>query len=201
MAEVGSSVASLTKAERDQWYANLRAVVLGSGRLCWAYGDVAGCEGLATEVHHMMGRAPSVMLNVATYKCLCGSCHRWAGNQPTLARESGLSLHRNGPVPDLEASDVTERCRSEGCAAEIVWAITEKGQSIPLEAEGGRPKAHEGGSRGRIVWTGEMRGAAYVVEMLKEDAQVESLLDETPDEVWVSHFAYCPDAKGWRKRK
>jgi hypothetical protein len=189
---------SLTKAERDEWYANLRAVVLGGSDYCQARAT-PGCWERATEVHHAMGRAPSVMLNVATYRLLCGPCHRWAGDHPTMARRSGMSRHRNGPVPELEDGQMEVRCRS--CEAEIVWAITEGGQSIPLEAEGGKPRAHEGGPKGRIVWTGEYRGAALLVEMLREQDQAESLLDGVPEEIWVSHFAYCPDAKGWRKRK
>jgi len=189
---------SAKTAERDQWYANLRAVVLGEGRLCEAYSVAAGCEVWATEIHHAMGRAPSVMLNVATYRVLCGSCHRWAGANPKAARAEGLSLHRNGPVPDLQEGQMAEKCRS--CDAEIVWAITDKGRSIPLDAEDGRPKAHPGGSNGRIVWGGERRGVAYVVEVLGKDDQVESLLADGPPEVWVTHFASCPDSKGWRRR-
>lgn len=182
---------SAKTVERDRWYGKLRGVLLPVD--VWT--ECERCGGEATEVQHAMGRAPSVMLNVATWRFLCGPCHRFVTDHPARGRAEGFVLHRNGAIPELTKELAVKTCRS--CRAEIVWALTENGKSIPLDACDGVPLPHPGGDNGRIVPTGERRGEAIVVEILEKDAQVESLLG-TP-EVWVSHFATCPDAKSWKK--
>lgn len=63
------------------------------------------------------------------------------------------------------------KCR--GCGAEIIWAVTETGKRIPLDAKDER---------------------RFIVGVGKVDGQVEALLCKT----YQTHFATCPRATEFR---
>lgn len=70
------------------------------------------------------------------------------------------------------------RCRS--CAAEIIWAHTEKGKRIPLDAE-----PVEGGN----------------IELRDGIATIYGQAIFGTEALYVSHFATCPDAAEHRSRR
>jgi hypothetical protein len=74
-------------------------------------------------------------------------------------------------------------CRS--CRARIVWAVTEAGRRIPLDAEA------------------SPTGNLAQVEALADGTPVVAFLDpEAPEPEagrYLSHFATCPNAKEWRR--
>ena len=72
---------------------------------------------------------------------------------------------------------MTDRCRS--CKASIVWAITEKGHRIPLDAEP------------------TVAGNLVIVDGVARPPRID---DDVPFLQWVSHFATCPHADQHRKQ-
>lgn len=80
----------------------------------------------------------------------------------------------------------TSACRS--CSAPIRWARTPKGKMIPLDAEPNRD--------GRIR-LGHI-GGEEVALVLTDPAEIAAA--EFEGELYVSHFATCPQARDWRRR-
>jgi hypothetical protein len=72
---------------------------------------------------------------------------------------------------------MTDRCRS--CDAPIVWALTEKGARMPLDAE---PTP---------------AGSLVLVDGIARRPQIG---EDVPYLQYVSHFATCPNADRHRKR-
>jgi len=68
----------------------------------------------------------------------------------------------------------TSKCR--GCGAEIIWAITEQGKRIPLDAKDER---------------------RFIVGVNQADDEVEAVLCKT----YTTHFATCPKADQFRKER
>ena len=78
-------------------------------------------------------------------------------------------------------------CRS--CRAPIIWAMTERGKRMPLDADpytGPDPA-------GLFVFRFDGDGRPYVLAVTPEAAAA------LGDAVYRSHFASCPDAKRWRR--
>lgn len=190
-----------TPARKDQeaLYAALWAMWL-PGRRCEAkLGEAGPCLGGADQVHHAYGRNGARLLNVATFRAVCGPCHRALTDHRVNPYEVGpperrLSYHRY-EEPPLMAATPTE-CKA--CRATIVFASTPAGASIPLDADRTGPVPHPGTSvKGRVVLDQQhvlFDDGALRVRILKED--------EDPDpavEVWVSHFASCPEAGRFRR--
>lgn len=75
---------------------------------------------------------------------------------------------------------MTETCRS--CGAPVIWAKTEKGKSMPVDANAVDPP-----DTGNILLTLEdgVLTAKYVL---------------SASGLRLSHFATCPQAPSWRKR-
>lgn len=78
------------------------------------------------------------------------------------------------------------RCDAAECQAPIIWAVTERAKRMPVDAE---PT-----SRGNVVLhnTG---GPAPVAVVLKPDR----VFGRT--DLHTSHFATCPAAAGFRRRR
>ena len=55
---------------------------------------VAGCTGVATEVHHTAGRENGRLLVVEDFKATCRACHRWATDNSAEAIALGHSKSR-----------------------------------------------------------------------------------------------------------
>jgi hypothetical protein len=68
-----------------------------------------------------------------------------------------------------------EKCKS--CGAEIVWAKTQEGKTMPLNAR---------------------RVRAY---RLKELETGEPVAEPSDEPVYISHFLTCPQASQWSKGK
>lgn len=81
-----------------------------------------------------------------------------------------------------------DECRS--CKAKIVWAVTEQGKSMPVDAE-----PVEGGN---VYFVGSP--GSLVVRVLSDP---QPTLDEQTDSAdglrYLSHFATCPQADRWRR--
>lgn len=75
------------------------------------------------------------------------------------------------------------RCRS--CQAEIIWAKTPRGKSIPLDAQ--------------PTTDGNVMVADGVAHVLAPDQLAVSLDLYSPDERFTSHFASCPFASEHRR--
>lgn len=75
-------------------------------------------------------------------------------------------------------------CRT--CKAPVIWTTTTKGRRMPVDAE--PVQAHEGGSLFRLIEDDDEVLAEYVPA---------SQLAREPD-LYVSHFATCPNADAHR---
>lgn len=83
---------------------------------------------------------------------------------------------------------MSEKCRS--CGAPILWAITNRGKRIPLDAE---PTF-----RGNMVVEAKsVEQNGHMVEQLH--ANVVSPLFDSKQNRYMPHHASCPDAKRWRR--
>ena len=76
-----------------------------------------------------------------------------------------------------------ERCKS--CAARIVWAVTELGKRMPVDAD-----PHQAGN---ITLLPRPLGAplAHVLQRYET-------AEERP--LYRAHFVSCPNARDWRRR-
>lgn len=52
------------------------------------------CNHPATDLHHAAGRHGNNLIDVGKFRALCRDCHRWVEENPTAAKELGLSLNR-----------------------------------------------------------------------------------------------------------
>jgi hypothetical protein len=78
------------------------------------------------------------------------------------------------------------RCRS--CGAEIVWATTEAGKAMPLDAA---PTVE-----GNVAVTGAEKPVATVLAgLFLEEAR------SAGRELFMPHHATCPQGRAWRKKK
>lgn len=82
----------------------------------------------------------------------------------------------------------TVPCRTESCAAPMVWAVVEKsGKGVPIDVE---PNAE-----GAVYVVGETDdGRPLVAYGTKEHPPPEGVTRYT------SHFQTCPDAGAWSKK-
>jgi cytochrome c553 len=85
---------SRSTAERDARYTVERDAFLDEHQLCEAHWDQR-CTKVATEVHHMAGRARAVFFRKSWWLAVCGACHHAITTKPADAFERGLSFHRN----------------------------------------------------------------------------------------------------------
>jgi hypothetical protein len=86
--------------------------------------------------------------------------------------------------------DAVSACRS--CRAEIWWAETLAGKRIPVDAE---PAPD-----GNVVLLREGHGEAPPVVRVTSQAQADTLIPDVGTR-YVSHYATCPQAAEWRKRR
>lgn len=77
------------------------------------------------------------------------------------------------------------RCKS--CEMEIIWAETEKGKRMPVDAE-----PADNGNLRLVEREGDAPLAVY------DTAETEALFGD--DTRYLSHFATCSQAAGWRRR-
>jgi len=82
-----------------------------------------------------------------------------------------------------------QHCRS--CGAKILWAVTEKGKRMPLDAEpseaGNIFLQHRPNQNPLAVYTTEEQRKATKGTLMEH-------------RLFTSHFATCPQAKKWRKK-
>lgn len=191
--------------ERDRRYGQLHIVWFGDSPVCAAAGLLpqVECSGIATDVHHTMGRSARYMLDVATWLRLCRPCHRWVTDHPAEARAAGLSRHRRGEPPSMDAF---AHCRS--CHRPIYWAITTSGERIPLQADKETRKPVEfldDGTPGRIVAASSALTLFDGSPSTSTDLQVRVLTDgegvAVGEQVWLSHFVDCPFSDKHRKSR
>ncbi len=106
------------------------------------------------------------------------------------ARRAHLAHESTGGSPGCEWCVFTEdgfqthNCRS--CTRPIVWATTDDGKSIPVDASAD--------PEGNVVLTRTQFGGVRVTVLDQE-----SLFDDGTRR--KSHFATCPDADSWRSRR
>ncbi len=85
----------------------------------------------------------------------------------------------------------TPHCRS--CGAPIVWARTNSGKAMPVDAE----PVEDGNV---VLRTGpDQSVTAYVLS--KRDAEGIQLDMYVSRDLYVSHFTTCPTANTWRRRR
>ena len=81
------------KKQKDVEYSKLRKLYLESHPFCEA--KLSGiCTAEATDIHHMSGKIGDDYLDVNNFIALCRVCHVWVENNPTEAKELGLSKNR-----------------------------------------------------------------------------------------------------------
>jgi hypothetical protein len=81
------------KKQKDVEYSKLRKLYLESHPFCEA--KLPGiCTAEATDIHHMSGKIGDDYLDVNNFIALCRVCHVWVENNPTEAKELGLSKNR-----------------------------------------------------------------------------------------------------------
>ena len=85
------------------------------------------------------------------------------------------------------------RCR--GCGAPVRWVTTEKGRRMPLDPEPVEVDAINA-ARGLFVIRPGLLGEGERVI-----AVTPGFVEESREPVYISHFATCPEAKTFRRRK
>jgi len=78
------------------------------------------------------------------------------------------------------------KCRS--CGAEVIWTKTEAGKNMPVDVD-----PNEKGNIVMLPPKGNGPPRAVYVDLMNH----EEYRDEPK---YLSHFATCPDATGWRKK-
>ena len=130
---------STKTAARDSYYSNLRKVWL-PGRRCALHGRLDGCQGMATDVHHIRGRGRRFMLDVGTWSALCRACHDMITfASPDLGKKLGVIESRDGR--DYEPDEPYDgQCGA--CGGLIRWEWNpELERSEPIDAYNGRNHA------------------------------------------------------------
>lgn len=99
--------------------------------------------------------------------------------------------------------EIHEESKCGSCRAPVVWALTEKGKPMPVNAE----RVPEG----NIVLQYRAVGMPPTVKLLgrveldelrqQHEYNLSRGIDDGNDRLYVSHFANCPQANLWRKRK
>lgn len=104
-------------------------------------------------------------------------------------------LHRLGTLRPATVHDAPSnlpwdiaRCRS--CGAEIVWAKTQNGKNIPIDAQ-----SHEAGNIMLVAATSTILEPPYAV-ILRTIADMAGV---PPEKLHRTHFATCPKAADWRR--
>lgn len=85
------------------------------------------------------------------------------------------------------------KCRS--CGAPIIWAITERGKRIPLDAEPNNAK----GNMILVPWGKSSLQTGGAPEVTSWEARVVAPLLDANQTRYMPHHATCPDAKRWRR--
>ena len=80
------------------------------------------------------------------------------------------------------------RCSS--CGAEITWAMTTAGRSIPIDTK----PVPDGNVTLHVPHAG---GTPIAVVIPKDQGTLDTGIDE---DRYVAHFVSCPDSDQWRKR-
>ena len=89
-----SPVSAKRRVEMDE-YSKRREAFLIVNPHCKA--KLQGCTGKATDVHHKAGRTGDNYLKISTWLSVCRNCHRFIEDNPTEAKELGLSESRLTP--------------------------------------------------------------------------------------------------------
>ena len=90
-------------------------------------------------------------------------------------------------------SPETNHCRS--CGAPIIWAVTENGKRMPVDAT-----PREDGNILLIEYPASALGDGYIEAAYVQSSLFEEWDVEAPEpRRYVSHFASCAQSKGWRK--
>lgn len=95
----------------------------------------------------------------------------------------------SGVHPKLRAAS----CRS--CHAGIVWAVTAKGEKMPVDPQPTLP-----GIGNLVLWF-EVDGLGNLVDPPTQRVIAATDEQKARGPVWLSHFATCPKASEWRKRE
>jgi len=80
---------SSKRAKEEVLYSTMRVIFLKQHSTCQA--NVLGCANKATEIHHKVGRIGKLLLDTTQWLAICRTCHQWVENNPTDAKELGLS--------------------------------------------------------------------------------------------------------------
>lgn len=81
------------------------------------------------------------------------------------------------------------KCR--GCGAELVWGRTSNGKAIPLDA---KPTID-----GNVLLTGETRWGRLARILPKDELAIARELFESDRNLYLPHFASCPNASDFRR--
>jgi hypothetical protein len=107
-----------------------------------------------------------------------------SGSFAVVTRRIQAELRRKATRADVTAEGFRiEHCRS--CNAPIVWAVTNGGKGMPVDAE---PV-----DDGHVELRPSTHGRGVIATVLEAEALFAGPLRK-------SHFATCPDADGWRSR-
>lgn len=83
---------SKKQGKRNREYSKERKRFLEEGDMCEA--RLEGCTGLATDLHHPLGRIGDRLTDVNKCKKVCRNCHNRIESEPVMAKQLGLSESR-----------------------------------------------------------------------------------------------------------
>lgn len=83
---------SKKRSKENYEYGKLRKAFLTENPMCQI--RVAGCTGMAQEIHHKKGRIGKLLTDTAYFCATCNSCHHWAEMNPLEAKKRGVSISR-----------------------------------------------------------------------------------------------------------
>ena len=83
---------SAKRAKQEREYTNLRNEYLAANPNC--EGQLTGCTGVATELHHSIGRIGELLTNTKYFKASCHNCNMRAESHPNEAMAKGFIFSR-----------------------------------------------------------------------------------------------------------
>jgi len=80
------------RAKQEREYTKLRNDYLAANPTC--EGQLTGCTGVATELHHSIGRLGELLTNTKYFKSSCHNCNMRAETHPSEAMAKGFIFSR-----------------------------------------------------------------------------------------------------------
>lgn len=102
---------------------------------------------------------------------------------------------RGGKVRGLTPAISQPLSKCSACGAAIIWAVTDRGRKMPIDASPALPGV------GDQVLYFYLDAFGNLFDSVQRVMTADDELRKLGGDIWISHFATCPDAKKFRRRE